>query len=349
MKYVDWVEQVLRAAMIVFDAGDGFATSERAIAGQLGLNPDDDAVSSAFDHAIPELGRLGLLIVVDRTEIRPTQEGRRAAAEGLRTIWAGLPRSYLDSQQSDFLAKLCELTEQRRADFADVVPVEGDDVLVALGQAPDRGDAYNVIAALSSVGLVDDSEMGMGTFPVVPTYAGLVMATEIVASDAQALVLRLLADWETTNVDFKRDLHLDSNDDKAEFVRDVLALGDTQVTGSRYLVTGFDDKTRQFTTTVDPKVTANRIEDVLNAYTIPPVTVRYVTFPWIDGTGDVGLLEVIRDRTKVPYRVAKNLAGSKHRISKGQVFVRHNSHVAEATPQEVADLEAEAQWAKTHP
>jgi len=82
--------------------------------------------------------------------------------------------------------------------------------------------------------------------------------------EGQALVLGLLEDWETTNVDFKRELRLDTKDEKAEFVRDVLALANTQVTGDRYLVTGFDPKTQNFTTTVDPKVTSDTIENILN-------------------------------------------------------------------------------------
>jgi predicted HTH transcriptional regulator len=159
-------------------------------------------------------------------------------------------------------------------------------------------------------------------------------------------VLRLLEDWETTNTDFKRELHLDSTDDKAEFARDVLALANTQVTGDRYLITGFDPKTHDFTTTADAKVTQDRIEDVLNGSTIPPATVKYTTFTWTDGTGQVGLVEVRRDRTKVPYRVKKGLTGASKSIRVGQVFVRHNSHVAEASPEEIADLEAEAKRAR---
>jgi hypothetical protein len=125
----------------------------------------------------------------------------------------------------------------------------------------------------------------------------------------------------------------------------VLALANTQVTGERHLVTGFDPKTHAFTTTADPRVTQDRIEDVLNEYTDPPTAVRYMTFIWTDGTGEVGLLQVRRDRMQAPYRVSRSLTGTSRSIRVGQVFVRHNSHVAEASPEEIADIEAEAKRA----
>ncbi len=166
------------------------------------------------------------------------------------------------------------------------------------------------------------------------------------ATEGQTLVLRLREDWETTNVDFKRELHLVTKDEKAEFVRDVLALVDTQVTGRRYLVTGFDPQTHDFTTAVDPRVTQDTIENILNEFTKPPATVFYKTFAWTDGPGEVGLLEVGRDRAQVPYRVSRRVAGEHQIIEDDQVFVPHSSHVATASDEEIADLEAEGMRAR---
>jgi hypothetical protein len=43
----------------------------------------------------------------------------------------------------------------------------------------------------------------------------------------------------------------------------------------------------------------------------------------------------------VPYRVSRRLAGEHKVIEDNQVFVRHGSHVATASDEEIADLEAE--------
>lgn len=344
MKYVDWVERVLRATVEVFDAGNGFSTHENEIATEIGLQRDE--IAEGLGDAIRDLGRMGLLDVRNRNDIRLRPEARKIRVATLATTWPTFTAIWLEERPERFLRTLCEMSEQRADHVAFIREVDGDDVLREMGESPIRGDSDTLIRHLEELGLLDASRMTLGRSPVFPTYPGIVRATEKVASEGQALVGRLLEDWETTNTDFKRELHLDSNDDKAEFARDILALANTQVTGERYLVTGFDPKTRAFTTSRDPKLTQDRIEDVLNQYTGPPVTARYTTFGWIDGTGQVGLLEVRRDRTKVPYRVKKDLAGASRSIRVGQAFVRHNSHVAEASPEEVADLEAEAKRAR---
>ena len=51
-------------------------------------------------------------------------------------------------------------------------------------------------------------------------------------------------------------------------VKELLGLVTTKSSGARYLAIGFDDNTHEFTTTVDPAITQDRIEDILNAYCI---------------------------------------------------------------------------------
>jgi hypothetical protein len=43
----------------------------------------------------------------------------------------------------------------------------------------------------------------------------------------------LVAEWETTSVDFKRQLSLDTMDQKAEFVKDILCLVNTKASRRR--------------------------------------------------------------------------------------------------------------------
>ena len=344
MKYVDWVEGVLRAAVETFDAGNGFSTDEHEIAAQLG--EDRDEIVEALGDALRDLDRLGLLDVRNRLDIRPMPEARKIRVSSLSTTWPSF-MMWLEDRAERFLVKVVEMSVHQSDRTAFVREVEAEDVLRELGEVPARGDADPLVRHLEQLGLVDGRGATFGRTPVFPTYAGIVRATEKVASEGQGLVLGLLEDWETANTEFKRELHLDSNDHKAEFVRDVLALANTQVTGNRYLVTGFDPDTHVFTTMADPRVTQDRIEDVLNEYADPPVATRYVTFAWTHGTGEVGILEVRRDRAKAPYRVKKDMAGATKSIRVRQVFVRHNSHVAEASPEEIADIEAEAKRARS--
>lgn len=343
MRYVDWVERVLRETVEAFDAGDGYWTDDRAIAERLGLDYNEHA-AVLFD-VLADLERLSL-IETNGGHVSVGQEARKIRYGSLRTSWPTIAKIWLEPRQEAFLQKLCELSEQRHVEWAELNLIDGDEVLIQLGESPEPGSCNPLINQLSALGLVDGSHRTFGSFKVSPTYAGVVRGTEKVATDGQALVGNLLEDWETTNVEFKSELHLGTKDEKAEFVRDVLALANTQVTGDRSLVTGFDPKTHDFTTPADLRVTQDTIENILNEFTKPSVAVLYKAFEWIDGSGDVGLLEVVRDRTKVPYRVARDLAGERKRIEADDVFVRHNSHVAKATAKEIADLEEEAARAR---
>jgi hypothetical protein len=345
VKYVDWVEIVLKATVAAFDSNEAYASSTnvQSIVREIGEGVDER--SEPLLDALHDLQGLGLITFHSLWHVTIDQEARKIRVSSLRTCWPTFHKSWLEPRQEAFLAKLCEMSEVREDSWAHLEQVQGDDVLRAIGEAPNRGECVPIIQTLENLGLVE-SRLTMGSFPVFPTYGGLVRATEKIATEGQTLVLDLLEDWETTNVDFKRELHLDTKDEKAEFVRDVLALANTQVTGDRYLVTGFDPKTHEFTIGADPKVAPDTIENILNEFTKPPVTVAYKTFAWTDGSGDIALLEVVRDRAKVPYRVSRRLAGDKKVIEEGQVFVRHNSHVAIASDEEIADLEREATRAR---
>jgi hypothetical protein len=122
-------------------------------------------------------------------------------------------------------------------------------------------------------------------------------------------------------------------------VRDILALATTKSSGQRFLIVGFDDQTQQFVQSVDPAITQNRLEQILNAYAAPVPQIRYHRVAWEQG--EIGVIKVLRDPAKVPYRVTKTLA----HISRGDVYVRHGSQVEPPTPAELAALEAEGQAA----
>jgi hypothetical protein len=97
-----------------------------------------------------------------------------------------------------------------------------------------------------------------------------------------------------------------------------------------------------------PKLSQDHIEQLLGAYEepVPRVVYRIVAYR----NGDMGQIEVLRERRDLPYRVKKALGdratGDKRkRIEIDCVFVRHGSQTVRADEFEIARLEAERQWA----
>ncbi len=352
MKYVDWVDRVLQAS--------GELTRADADARLIGVPwdqvlrrlgwpsdpsspiPPQSPQFEALGDVVMDLSRLGL---VERGGagspwVRLTQEGRRLAAQSLRSIWPEIFAIYLDDEQLAFLREATALSEDRQADYARVDWVPWQKVFDTLGwRIDDNGPAYDITARLEEEGcLVRRAAFG-GRIEVYLTYVGIVRATEQAQTELQQLVAGLLPEWETTNVEFKRQLDLATKAQKAEFVRDILALATTKSSGERYFVVGFDDATRQFSRSVDPAITQNRLEQILNAYAAPAPEIRYQRVAW--GQGEIGVVKVLRDPARIPYRVMQTVA----HITQGDIFVRHGSQAEPPTQAERDALEAEGQAA----
>ncbi len=82
---------------------------------------------------------------------------------------------------------------------------------------------------------------------------------------------QLVSEWETTSVNFKRDLETKTADQKAELVKDVLGLANTQASGQRWMIIGFEDKTRVYRGPPNPKLNPDHLEHLLSQYTAPMV------------------------------------------------------------------------------
>jgi Putative DNA-binding domain len=352
MKYVDWVQRVLQATGELTRADAQARLVGVPWAQVLGrLGGPHDASSPAFHQspqfealadAVKDLDQLGLVEPgsVGSLWVRLTQQGRQLAVQSLRSIWPQVFAIYLDDEQLAFLRQATALSEDRQTGYARVEWVPWQKVFDALGwPTSDNAPAYDITARLEEEGCLA-RKAGMGGFiEVYPTYAGIVRATEQVQTELQHLVAGLLPEWETTTVEFKRQLDLATKTDKAEFIRDILALATTKSSGERFLIVGFDDKTHQFVQSVDPAIDQNRLEHILNAYAAPAPQIRYHRVAW--DQGEIGIIKVLRDPAKVPYRVTKTLAY----ITKADVYVRRGSQVEPPTPAELTALEAEGQAA----
>jgi hypothetical protein len=129
---------------------------------------------------------------------------------------------------------------------------------------------------------------------------------------------------EGPDLDYKQDLYLDSDGDKAEFVKDVLALANSTELG--HIVTGVEDKTWRPVgiTRHHDQVTLN---DVLKDKTDPRIQVEYVELE-VEGVQH-GLMTI--DANNPPYLVAvadryggkvSTHAQKQVHIVRGTVFVR---------------------------
>ena len=182
---------------------------------------------------------------------------------------------------------------------------------------------------------------------VRPTYQGLVWGTRRGFTIESKLIDELVKEWETTDVDFKREISLDTKKQKAEFAKDVLGLANTKSSGRRYLIVGFDDKTRDYLAPPDSTVTPDRMERILSDLTDSVVNIRYKIVDC--RLGKVGRLEVLREPEKLPYRAVKDvLVDEKGRkgLERGKVYVRHGSQIEAPTETELQALEDEGRRAR---
>jgi hypothetical protein len=186
------------------------------------------------------------------------------------------------------------------------------------------------------------------TYVVHSTYHGLAWETRRGYTLDSRQIDDLVAEWETTSVDFKRELYTNTADQKAEFVKDVLGLANTKASGRRWMIIGFDDKMRAYFGPPDPKIKQDHLEQLLALYTKPVVRIRYEVVDY--RRGKVGRLEVLRDPTDLPYRVARAV-GSKgtggKRIEIDQIFVRHGSQTEQPSLDELQALHEEANNARS--
>jgi hypothetical protein len=273
-----------------------------------------------------------------------TQRGREVLQTGLLALWPSILDQYLTSEQLELLTKLAQIGQESHETYVSLRDCLIVDIGAELGDGwnSDRGTrVYHIAQELKKMGLARTGG-GMGALTARPTYRGIVRATRQVDTEWQSIIRRLLPDWETTNVEFKQELNLRNAKQKAEFVKDILSLVTTKSSGRRFMLIGFDDKTHNFKMSVDPSITQDRLEQILDAYADPVPTIRYQQVSWELGTA--GAIEIFREAHKLPYKVKADL----EHISQGDVYVRHGSHNVKLQPtdEEYDDLLAEGERAR---
>lgn len=160
-------------------------------------------------------------------------------------------------------------------------------------------------------------------FSVYIILACAIGETQVEDKDLQELIKKLRSlrqEWKT--VDAKRELILQENGDKAEFVKDVVAMANNGELS--YLVIGLEDKTFRPIGALSHRHTKNDLNQLLADKIDPPLVVGYQEFT--SSEGDYAIIEILGRNP--PYIVARDLTHNKQdrkqvRIYKGTIFVRH--------------------------
>jgi hypothetical protein len=306
----------------------------------------------AIVDATWELEQIGLIAPKnkDRKWLEVTRRGQELA-EDMTAFWEQICSKKLKQEQAELLIAINDLSEQIAPNYSWLEYPTCADILCKVGWS-DKDRIWSVAKPLETqLGFLAaypfmDSDIGFRA-----TYKGLVWTSRRGLTLESKRIDVLIKEWETTSVDFKRQLSIDTADQKAEFVKDILGLVNTQASGPRLLIIGFDDKTRAYHGPPNPSLSQNRVEQLLGRLTSPMVDVKYQIIDFRAGL--VGQIEVLRDPNKLPYRVAEREgskgSGGKRLIEKDQVFVRHGSQTEEPTLDELNSIIEEGNRARSSP
>ena len=362
MEYVEWCELVLQvmgkaaedSAQIRNYGIDCDSLGKRVWAehyAQVAENVNAQDRDNILYDAICDLDRNLLIDDPNATFLKLTREGRKAAKD-LFPVWENACDIRLEPAMERALSIINRHSNESHQYFGRANYVPMNTVHCELDEQDlTEEDVWELLAELKALDLTywDDGDYAD---EIRSTYRGLTWETRRDQVIGVRFVDSLVAEWETTSVEFKRELHLDTADQKAEFIKDVTGLGNTQASGRRWLIIGLDDKTRTYYSSPDPAIRQDRIENILARYTKPNLDVRYSVIPYRNGK--VGVVEVLRDPKKLPYKVAKSLGtkvakslGTKCRITENQIFVRHGSQTESPTDAELDAICKEAERAQS--
>jgi tetratricopeptide (TPR) repeat protein len=151
----------------------------------------------------------------------------------------------------------------------------------------------------------------------------------------QKSLLSLISQGENSTIEFKREINLDSAQQKAEFIKDIIALANS-AKETAFMFIGVANEKQLFGI---PFLDEERYQEIIQTYINPPLDVICDELDISVETEKVkiGILEV-RPSHK-PYKVLRTI----DRIDQNQVFIRHGSVVAKASPEEIIMMDKETQ------
>ena len=138
-------------------------------------------------------------------------------------------------------------------------------------------------------------------------------------------LIHLLNEDEGFKLDLKLKLALELDSDKKEFVKDVIAIANTEG-GRGYIIYGIEDKTKRLVGLKDiPIDIEERIQQVIAYRSVPPVPVSFEILEIKQKK--IGILTIFKSR-QVPHQMRQN----------GAFYVRRGSTTDTATRHELAQM-----------
>lgn len=361
MNYIEWCEKVLTTLenegqqnAYIRNHGIDEWRLEKLVWGasydEIKADLSNRQIQDVIEDAIFDLEKIGL--VVDGTNsFHKLSLNGHTSAKNIRLLWQAICRSECLPFLIPILETINRLSHKEDEYFGRVEMIDEHTLRLEVQQLGPEYAALNDYDLALSLNELRRRKLifcEIGEYPdeARANYFGLVWERKrnLVIRDKE--IDDLIIEWETTCVDFKRELYLGNAGEKAEFIKDIIALANTQADDRRWLIIGIDDKTREL---YEPPIvpdrgywhthlSQNKIENILSAYVAPYIEVRYELIEY--RAGKIGKIEILRNPAKVPYRVIKSLGdkNDKSRIEMNQIFVRHGSQTVQPDEEELQSL-----------
>lgn len=132
----------------------------------------------------------------------------------------------------------------------------------------------------------------------------------------EAEIIKLIEEGqEGPTLDFKEDLLLESDKDKAEFMKDIIALANSG--GTAHIITGIEDDTWK-PVGIKTSHTPEQLNQILKDKCDPPLRVEYVEKEILHY--NIGVIEVVGDNPPYIVAVPDRYGGV---IERGTIFIRN--------------------------
>lgn len=134
----------------------------------------------------------------------------------------------------------------------------------------------------------------------------------------------LLESDEGPKLDFKQTISLETDGEKKELIKDVIAIANSRG-GRGYIIFGVEDKTKRIVGINDENITEEKIQQVISSRSDPPVSIK---FEIVEYEGKkLGILTIYKSNLR-PHQMVQN----------GVFYIRRGSTTDVAKREEVASM-----------
>src|SRR5713101_858379 len=268
MDFVNWCNFVLN---ICIKAGHAFPLEEislrKLLFAELGITQVSKHPGFHYStyeigmfDAMKELKMVGLMEDYEKANYlwKVSKAGREYVAD-MTHLWWTICQEKLEPEHEQILRVVNRLSQHTATDHAWLEMAAPQSLVSELG-VQSFSEIWPFARELEQWGFISGIFNLAGTASLQSTYRGLVWETRHGFTLESKFIDDLVADWETTSVEFKSVQYTDTAGQKAELIKDVLSLATTKVSGQRWLIIGFDDDTHEYCGPPNPKLTQNHLE-----------------------------------------------------------------------------------------